>query len=178
MLRRCYRLAWLALAAAVAILGVGTGAVLLRSWTLLFLGVTAGCLAMATAAARTDPDSARPDRGTALLTLLFCAALVGVAGLVMLVEWVAFAVVGALAAAAYPLFGLRAMSTSRLCERWRTGLDTLRAAQTPLAAAAVVRERQKCLDELERRDPIGFARWLETPGADPATILRPRQGTR
>ncbi len=59
------------------------------------------------------------------------------------------------------------------------------AAETPTTALsgpldarsreAIVARRQEALDELERRDPEGFARWLAgvpLPGSDPSGDLR------
>ncbi|WP_018684971.1 hypothetical protein [Actinokineospora enzanensis] len=175
MLRRCYRLGWTTVAALVAFTGVGTGAVLLRSWTLVFIAITAVCLAMAAAAALTEQHGTAP--GAVPLTLVISTALVGMSGLVMLVEWVAVGIVVALVVAAYPLVGLRGLTTDQLCERWTAGLAGLRAAPSAVAAAAIVRDRQRCLDELERRDPAGVRRCLATPGADPASVLRHRQGS-
>jgi hypothetical protein len=51
----------------------------------------------------------------------------------------------------------------------------LSAKLQPAARAAIVRRRQETLDELERRDPDGFARWLAggpAPGSDPARFVR------
>jgi hypothetical protein len=40
---------------------------------------------------------------------------------------------------------------------------------------ALVQRRQEVLDELERRDPIGFARWVAVgapPASDPAEFMQ------
>jgi hypothetical protein len=43
----------------------------------------------------------------------------------------------------------------------------------PAARQALVGRRQETLDELERRDPSGFGRWLAAgPAADPADYVR------
>ncbi|SDD08616.1 hypothetical protein [Actinokineospora iranica] len=175
MLRRWYRLAWTATAGVVAFAGVSAGVVLLRSWTLFFLAMTAVCLGLAASAAFADIDQAAPGRTRTIAA--FAVGLIGTAGLVTVLEWVAFALLATLAAAAVPLLGPGRLSTPDLCARWNAGLDALRTAATPAEAAAILRDRQRCLDELERRDPDGFRRWLATPGADPATVLRPHQGT-
>ena len=52
---------------------------------------------------------------------------------------------------------------------------------SPVERQALVRRREETLDELERRDPVGFARWLAegpVPGADPAMYVhgRPMEG--
>jgi hypothetical protein len=67
------------------------------------------------------------------------------------------------------------LSTSALGTEW---LRTKAALGSPLEQAArqaVIRHRQETLDELERRDPAGFARWLGAGAAadsDPATFVR------
>jgi hypothetical protein len=45
----------------------------------------------------------------------------------------------------------------------------------PAARREIVRRRAEALDELERRDPSGFARWLTAergPRSDPADFVR------
>jgi hypothetical protein len=67
------------------------------------------------------------------------------------------------------------LPTSVLGIEW---LRTTAALASPLEAAArqaVIRHRQETLDELERRDPAGFARWLDAGAAtdsDPADFVR------
>ncbi|MGY1634732.1 hypothetical protein ACI784_23785 [Geodermatophilus sp. SYSU D01186] len=68
-----------------------------------------------------------------------------------------------------------ALSTGDLGREW---VRTTAALAGPLDAAArqaIVARRQETLDELERRDPAGFARWMAAvplPGSDPAVHLR------
>jgi hypothetical protein len=68
-----------------------------------------------------------------------------------------------------------ALSTEALGREW---LRTSAALQGRLAAAArrsIVERREATLDELERRDPAGFARWMSTGpglGSDPAAFVR------
>ncbi|GLW89240.1 hypothetical protein [Actinokineospora globicatena] len=172
---RPYTLVLTVLSAAVGFTGVCAGAALLRSWTLVFLGITAICLGLALSAALTGNSSLQ--LGGAVLSGFLFVTLVGTAGLVILVEWVAFALVGALAVAAIPLRGGRGYSTEYLCARWTATLLTLNQAKTPTEAAGVLRIRQRYLDELERRHPEAFSRWLTTPDVDPATILARRQNS-
>ncbi|MBM7773609.1 putative membrane protein [Actinokineospora baliensis] len=171
---RSYRLAVTALSALVAFTGVCAGMSLLRSWTLVFLAVTAVCLGLALSAALTGNTSLN---GLALSALVF-GALIGTTGLFLLVDWVAFALAAALVVAAIPLRGGRGHSTAHLCTRWQETLIALRQATNPAQAAALLRDRQRCLDELERRHPEAFLRWLATPDADPASVLAPRQASR
>jgi hypothetical protein len=67
------------------------------------------------------------------------------------------------------------LPTSALGSEW---LLTRSALTRPVELAArqeIIRRRQETLDELERRDPAGFARWLAAGAAtdsDPATFVR------
>ncbi|MDK3257259.1 hypothetical protein [Blastococcus capsensis] len=74
-----------------------------------------------------------------------------------------------------PAPAVAGLPTAALGEEWlRTGA----ALQGPLAPAVrqrIVTRRGQVLDELERRDPAGFARWLAAGplhGGDPAGFVR------
>ena len=73
--------------------------------------------------------------------------------------------------AAGPVGGL---STRELGQEWlRTG-RLLAGGLRPADRAALVRRRQEALDELELRDPAGFARWLAAgagTASDPADYV-------
>jgi len=67
------------------------------------------------------------------------------------------------------------LTTSELCTAWITTGQHLRAASSP-AALPLVRLRQLYLDELERRDPVGFNAWLASSASasgDPRRFLTP-----
>jgi hypothetical protein len=66
-----------------------------------------------------------------------------------------------------------ALSTRALGREWIRTTALLDAALKPEDRAALVRRRQEALDELERRDPDGFGRWLTVGGAaaDPADYV-------
>lgn len=69
------------------------------------------------------------------------------------------------------------LPTSALGREWLRTSAALRARLRPADRAALVRRREETLDELERRDPGGFARWLAggpTPDSDPADYVRGR----
>lgn len=75
--------------------------------------------------------------------------------------------------------GLRDLTDEQLCKRWRT---SYRASQRQQSSAvkliAAVAERQMFLDELERRNGVGFAAWLAAgPDAaeDPLPYLNGEQ---
>ncbi|MGR7025201.1 hypothetical protein [Geodermatophilus sp. URMC 62] len=66
------------------------------------------------------------------------------------------------------------MSTVALGREWLGTTAALAGRLDPASRQAVVRRRQETLDELERRDPEGFGRWLAEgplPGSDPADWL-------
>lgn len=67
------------------------------------------------------------------------------------------------------------LSTAELVLAWRVSSTSLLRARTPSAANAVVVRRQCYLDELERRDPDGVRRWLDSGApapSDPSAYLR------
>ena len=76
---------------------------------------------------------------------------------------------------AVPLPPVSALSTEALGQEW---VRTTTALSGPLDARtreAIVLRREQTLDELERRDPDGFARWLSglpLAGSDPSGDLR------
>jgi hypothetical protein len=67
------------------------------------------------------------------------------------------------------------LSTSVLVSEWSRTTAALVSRLEPAARQVVVRRRHEVLDELERRDPAGVARWLAAGAAeqsDPATFVR------
>ena len=70
------------------------------------------------------------------------------------------------------------LSTEELGQEWLESTAALTGRLDPDRRAAVVRRRQEALDELERRDPAGFLRWLNggpVPDRDPAAYVRGRR---
>jgi len=66
-----------------------------------------------------------------------------------------------------------ALSTRALGEEWLRTTAALAGRLSPAARASLVGRREEALDELERRDPDGFARWLVAgPATDPADFVR------
>jgi hypothetical protein len=59
---------------------------------------------------------------------------------------------------------LSVRSTPELCARWEATTGAVRTCRSAFERDRLARERARHLDELERRDPRGFARWLQ---ADP-----------
>jgi len=75
-----------------------------------------------------------------------------------------------------------ALSTAALGQEWLRTTAALAGGLDALARRAVVERRGATLDELERRDPRGFVRWISEgplPGSDPAEYVRggPASGT-
>jgi len=74
---------------------------------------------------------------------------------------------------------LAALDEVSLCLAWRRSFTLLGAASSPAERMAVVRHREQCLDELQRRYPRGLAAWLSSgaqASGDPLPFLvdRPR----
>jgi hypothetical protein len=68
-----------------------------------------------------------------------------------------------------------ALTTSELGQEWTRTSAVLAGRLDAAAREALVARRQEALDELERRDPAGFERWLSagpTLSSDPAGYVR------
>ena len=66
------------------------------------------------------------------------------------------------------------LPTPALGREWRKTRAALVTARAPAVWDEVVRRRQEVLDEVERRDPTGFARWLAAgapAGGGPGALL-------
>ncbi|TQN37694.1 hypothetical protein FHU33_4358 [Blastococcus colisei] len=69
------------------------------------------------------------------------------------------------------------LPTPALGREWLRTSAALAGRLGPADRQALVRRRAETLDELERRNPAGFARWLAdgpAPGSDPAAYVRGR----
>jgi hypothetical protein len=72
------------------------------------------------------------------------------------------------------LVPVSALSTSALGQEWLRTTAALAGRLEPGVRQSIVRRREETLDELERRDPEGFVRWLAAgpvPGSDPAGFV-------
>jgi len=79
------------------------------------------------------------------------------------------------AGAAHLLPPVSTLTTRALGEEWVRTTAELAGWLSPAARASLVSRRQEALDELERRDPDGFERWLAAGpagGSDPAEFVR------
>jgi hypothetical protein len=68
-----------------------------------------------------------------------------------------------------------ALTTRALGDEWLRTTGALAGRLDPRARQSLVVRREEALDELERRDPDGFSRWLAsgpTPASDPAEFVR------
>jgi hypothetical protein len=73
------------------------------------------------------------------------------------------------------LVPVSALRTSALGQEWLCTTAALAGRLEPGVRQSIVRRREETLDELERRDPEGFVRWLAAgavPGSDPAGFVR------
>jgi hypothetical protein len=67
-----------------------------------------------------------------------------------------------------------ALTTAELGQEWTRTTAILAGPVGAAARAVLVARREETLDELERRDPAGFARWLAagpTLSSDPADYV-------
>lgn len=71
---------------------------------------------------------------------------------------------------------VRRLSARRLGERWAASAVALAHEPTAAGRARIAARRAEYLSEMERRDPLGFARWMaEDPLAtDPRGYLAPQ----
>jgi hypothetical protein len=75
-----------------------------------------------------------------------------------------------------PASPTRDLPTDELCLVWRRSYFQLQRAADERTRQQVIRARRECLDELERRDHPGFARWLASgarAGSDPRRYFSP-----
>jgi hypothetical protein len=82
---------------------------------------------------------------------------------------------GAPAPALIPPGGSEALATAQLCRAWQRSYWQLHDLPPGPDRSHVAALRHSLLDELERRDPDGFARWLDTvprASSDPSRFLR------
>jgi hypothetical protein len=73
------------------------------------------------------------------------------------------------------LLPVETLTTRALGDEWLRTTAALAGRLTPHARTALVQRREEALDELERRDPDGFRRWLAAGpvrGSDPADFVR------
>jgi hypothetical protein len=70
---------------------------------------------------------------------------------------------------------VHALSTAALGREWIRTTAALAGRIDPVMRRSIVTRREETLDELERRDPAGFGRWIAggpEPASDPAEFVR------
>lgn len=180
--RSPFELAWQAGAATIGLLLVITGLVVLAGGVTAALvcglaaigGVTVWLLHLRRASARRAGRAARPqhaapdDAGPVGLGLMH-----GLAGPTTVA-----------AGSARVLPPVSALPTAELGREWLRTTALLAGRLGSGVLGSVARRRRETLDELERRDPAGFARWMAggpAPGSDPAAYVHgepPAHGNR
>ena len=191
-----YPAVWWTMSSTVGIIS-GTIAGLLLPRDALIAIVLLTLVTGATAAAgyeRRDTATQPGTRLKATLIAMAVAAATGVAlGLTVLVGPGPLGLLLILAAASPPAVcwycvklgsapaatGIHQMerSTAELCQEWHDSYEALRNAPTVAARLRIVMARQRCLDELERRDPEGLHAWLASAASaagNPGTFLSGR----
>jgi hypothetical protein len=76
----------------------------------------------------------------------------------------------------FPPLSATAMDLEELCWAWRRSFVRLQCCRTVAETSRVVAERQLCMDELERRNPVGLSAWLEAgarAASDPSRFVMP-----
>ena len=75
------------------------------------------------------------------------------------------------------LSAVRSLSTRQLCWAWRVSYLRVLRPDCPSSLDHLAEFRRTCMDELEQRNPVAFARWLPTARAagDPARFFICRQ---
>lgn len=194
------RICWWLLAAGVAAAG-GVAAVVTMPFSaiVLIFGCAAGMSARSwVLSRRRDRSEAQSAvaRRSAVQAWVAAAALVASIGVLAVTGWSGLTLLTLLAVTSPPaLARLRirfpgvlpergrhpgaprpsSLTTEQLCRAWRHSFATVTRARTAAERAAAARLRGSYLDELERRDPAGFATWLATgppPGSTPAGFVR------
>ncbi len=70
------------------------------------------------------------------------------------------------------------LSDAELCWRWRTSFNALQHTTSVSERVRLIGTRSALLDELARRDPEGFGRWMSSgarAASDPARFLTPHR---
>lgn len=185
-----YRAVWWGFCGAFAVLCAAAAALLLPS-DILLLALGLAPVSGATAAAIYSHDSKWISRWTrwqvAVAVAVFAGASTLLLGLTDVLGYSVLWLVLLLGASSPPALrwcrgGVRTSgvaaperSTADLCRQWRDSYDALRHATSDVHRLRIVMERQRCLDELGRRDPEGLQAWLASSASaagDPERFLR------
>lgn len=190
-----YGIVWRAVCGLLGVLGIVLGFIVVPlnvMIPLVVIGVVIGVSAAIGCQSENAGTGSTPGPGrTALTALMAGTAIVAVTGLAAVIGGlVAGGLLLVLAASSPPVlrwYGRRLrrtpaaakdewppLSTAELCRQWQDSYEALREAATASARLRIVEARQRCLDELERRDPDGLNAWLAsaaTAASDPSRFL-------
>ena len=190
-----YSFVWRTVCAALGCLGIILGLIVLPPDLLIPYVLLTIVIGMTAAVGHTSSSADAHDRRRAsrqagframlpLLGLLAIAGLGFALGIVVLPLALAVVITsppvvrwyGDLAGRLQPgELGESATSTAELCRQWHDSFEDLQKAMTPAARLRIVTARQRCLDELERRDPDGLNAWLSSTASaagDPSRFVR------
>jgi hypothetical protein len=191
-----YSFVWRAVCGVVGGLGILLGLIVLPPDLLIpYLLLTIVVTLTAAVGHTSNPTDDHPERRTSrqagrlaalpLLALLALAGLTFALGPVVLLLLLTLLVTSPPAVRWYRDSPSRpgdldepAATTAQLCQQWHDTFEDLHQATTPAAQLRIVTARQRCLDELERRDPDGLNAWLAStasPAGDPTRYLRTNQ---
>ncbi|NEA32674.1 hypothetical protein [Streptomyces sp. SID13031] len=189
-----YSFAWRAVCGVIGGLGIALGLIVLPLDLLIpfvLLTIVVGLTAAVGHTTNTTGDQQeRRTRGQAgLLAALPFLGLLALAGLALALGTVVLLLVLTLVITSPPAvrwygdshrgeLDESVTSTAQLCRQWHDTFEDLHQATTPAARLRIVTARQRCLDELERRDPDGLNAWLSSTASaagDPSRFLRMHQ---
>ncbi|MEV0288799.1 hypothetical protein AB0H36_32160 [Kribbella sp. NPDC050820] len=183
-----YRVIWRGLCCVLLAAGVAAGAVLLPGELWVPVVFVAVVLTLTTAAAGVVAGRRAPVTPHSVLRpVTICLAIFGVLGLAAVLHEGAAYLLVLLAASSpwaiewcprrlgrHPAPPPAPVSTGQLCREWHESYQALSQAATLSARLRIVKARERCLDELERRDPAGLQAWLASTasaGGDPTRFL-------
>jgi hypothetical protein len=188
-----YRLVWSALSGLVGVVGLLAGVFLLPAdvmYPLLFVAALIGLTVATTFWSKTKETTISGRSGrSAVIAVTVISAIVACAGHVVLLGAAGPGLVVVLCVTSPAamrwcgrrlghipgrLGGSGAVTTAELCRHWQDSYEALRGATTATARLSIVQTRQRYLDELERRDPIGLKTWLgdnASAAGDPSRFL-------
>ncbi|TDD18002.1 hypothetical protein E1218_26865 [Kribbella turkmenica] len=184
-----YRVIWRSMCGVLITAGVVAGLIVLPVKVWVLVGLLAIILAFVAVVGRSakDRQAGRSGVESLLRALVVAVAVIAVLGLGAVLQGSVVLLLLLVGVSSPRLVGRMlsgvtrapepppgAVSTRQLCQEWRESYLSLRQAPTPAARIRIVRARQRCLDELERRDPDGFQAWLASAasaGGDPSRFV-------
>jgi DNA-binding transcriptional regulator YdaS (Cro superfamily) len=190
-----YRLVWRSFCAVFGLLGLVSAFILLPGKALISLAIAGGTISLATVVTWRSRDDGSGDRwpaGRSVLAVAVAgAALPAAAGFGYLIGggvvfvllllglssplviiWCGSKVGWAPESASSAERVLPTVSTAEICRQWEDSYAALNAVGSA-ARLRIVMARQRCLDELERRDPAGLNAWLSSSAASAGGNPRP-----